>query len=226
MAFERVRETREFGFSGPLPAGRYQGNVWVPASGWVTVSTFFAIAGILAPQITRRLCEDACEEANPSVAYAEWRERLLQGNYILRCLTIYEPGSCPVSFGMRERKRDGAGYFNLVDTREFFTICIQLQKLDRNGLYSQFLDIVGPKGIRLIDGLDFREVRTSSSDYTVRVGGRVRVTKPASTSRDSAISYWETKAFAEPAFRRYVQDARTAISYDHRGKQRFVNRGA
>jgi Fe-S cluster assembly ATPase SufC len=49
------------------------------------------------------------------------------------------------------------------------------QKSDPNNRYNQFIDIVGPRGLRLIDALKFREVRTSSSEYSVRVGGRVEV---------------------------------------------------
>ena len=33
------------------------------------------------------------------------------------------------------------------------------------------MDIVGPKGLRLIDNIRFREITTSSVEYSVRVGG-------------------------------------------------------
>jgi predicted ATP-dependent endonuclease of OLD family len=39
--------------------------------------------------------------------------------------------------------------------------------------YYQFLEIVGPTGLKLIDELYFREVKTSSTEYSVRVGGKV-----------------------------------------------------
>src|SRR6185295_120196 len=46
-----------------------------------------------------------------------------------------------------------------------------------NRRYVQFLEIVGPRGLRLIDGLRFKAVPTSSTDYSVRVGGRVETRK-------------------------------------------------
>jgi ABC-type thiamine transport system ATPase subunit len=49
------------------------------------------------------------------------------------------------------------------------------QKAGTPHRYNQFMDIVGPRGLRLIDGLTFREVQTSSIHYSVRVGGRVEV---------------------------------------------------
>jgi len=39
--------------------------------------------------------------------------------------------------------------------------------------YSQFLDIVGPKGLHLIDHIEFQEIPTSSINYSVQVGGKV-----------------------------------------------------
>jgi predicted ATPase len=35
------------------------------------------------------------------------------------------------------------------------------------------MEIVGPKGLSLIDDLTFREVKSSSTEYSVRVGGKV-----------------------------------------------------
>lgn len=39
--------------------------------------------------------------------------------------------------------------------------------------YSQFLEIVGPKGLHLIDDITFQEIPTSSINYSVQVGGKV-----------------------------------------------------
>ena len=43
--------------------------------------------------------------------------------------------------------------------------------------YDQFMKLVGPKGIGLIDKLKFREINTSTSDYRVMTGGKVRKVK-------------------------------------------------
>lgn len=39
--------------------------------------------------------------------------------------------------------------------------------------YRQFLEIVGPAGLRLVDDIEFEEITTSSINYSVQVGGRV-----------------------------------------------------
>ena len=40
--------------------------------------------------------------------------------------------------------------------------------------YDQFFNIIGPKGIGLIDDLDFKEIKISSMEHKVRSGGKVR----------------------------------------------------
>jgi len=86
------------------------------------------------------------------------------------------PGSCPVSFEIEEEGKTR----RLGRIRGHARILYNMyaaHRSDENGLYKQFMDIVGPSGLRLIDGLSFREVPTSSSDYRVRVGGKVEVRK-------------------------------------------------
>jgi Fe-S cluster assembly ATPase SufC len=84
------------------------------------------------------------------------------------------PGSCPVSFEIeQEGKRHRL--FRLRGHARILYNMYSAQKTDPNHLYRQFMDIVGPRGLRLIDALTFREVPTSSIDYSVRVGGKVEV---------------------------------------------------
>jgi len=82
------------------------------------------------------------------------------------------PGSCPVSFEIeQEGKRHRL--FRLRGHARILYNMYSAQKIDANHQYRQFMDIVGPRGLRLIDALTFREVPTSSIDYSVRVGGKV-----------------------------------------------------
>jgi AAA domain, putative AbiEii toxin, Type IV TA system/AAA ATPase domain len=86
------------------------------------------------------------------------------------------PGLCPVSFeieeeGSRRRLFESRGH-----ARVLYDM-YSAQKGGANDRYEQFMDIVRSRGLRLIDDLKFREVRTSSSEYSVRVGGRVEVRK-------------------------------------------------
>jgi ABC-type lipoprotein export system ATPase subunit len=86
------------------------------------------------------------------------------------------PGNSPTSFQIdregRHRRPSGfAGHKRILYSM------YSAQKADPNHRYQQFVDIVGPKGLRLIDDLTFQEVETSSTDYSVRVGGRVEIRK-------------------------------------------------
>jgi ABC-type lipoprotein export system ATPase subunit len=83
------------------------------------------------------------------------------------------PGNCPASFQIEEeegmRRRLGLSRFRGHEKVLYSMYLAQ----KAGGRYNQFIDIVGKQGLRLIDGLKFREVRTSSVDYSVRVGGKV-----------------------------------------------------
>jgi ABC-type lipoprotein export system ATPase subunit len=85
------------------------------------------------------------------------------------------PGNCPVSFQIEEeegtRRRYGLSRFRGHE-RVLYSM-YSAQKSDSSGKYEQFIDIVGPRGLKLIDDLKFKEYRTSSIDYSVRVGGKL-----------------------------------------------------
>lgn len=84
------------------------------------------------------------------------------------------PGNCPSSFQIEEqeglRRRLRPSRF-----RGHEKVLYSMYSAAKAGSshYAQFLDIIGPHGLRLVDGLKFREVKTSSIDYSVRVGGKV-----------------------------------------------------
>ena len=85
------------------------------------------------------------------------------------------PGTCPASFEIdREGNRLGTSR-----SRGHVKILYNMYSAyrDGNAKYGEFIEIVGPKGLRLIDGLTFRTVPTSSVDHSVRVGGKVEVRK-------------------------------------------------
>jgi ABC-type lipoprotein export system ATPase subunit len=84
------------------------------------------------------------------------------------------PGTSPSSFQIEEE--EGMRRLRLKGFRGHEKVLYSMysaQKADLKHGYSQFIDIVGPSGLQLIDGLTFREVRTSSVDYSVRVGGKI-----------------------------------------------------
>lgn len=82
------------------------------------------------------------------------------------------PGNCPVSFeiekeGMRSRGLKLRGH-------DKFLFDLYKEKKTRSSSYKQFFDIVGPRGINLIDDIEFDARPTSSLEYSVRSGGKVR----------------------------------------------------
>jgi ABC-type lipoprotein export system ATPase subunit len=87
------------------------------------------------------------------------------------------PGTCPASFEIEQGRLrrlyrpGGRGHEKILYSM------YSANKHAPNDRYRQFLEIVGPRGLRLIDDLDFREVKTPSTEYSVRVGGRVEVRK-------------------------------------------------
>jgi ABC-type cobalamin/Fe3+-siderophores transport system ATPase subunit len=81
------------------------------------------------------------------------------------------PANCPVSFELekegkitRATRPTGHGKFlsDLYNSRRH-----------SQARYHQFIDIIGPNGIGLVDEIFFNEIPTSSVHYTVRIGGTV-----------------------------------------------------
>lgn len=86
------------------------------------------------------------------------------------------PSRCPVSFqvetglkAVRASSHRGHGKF-------LFDLFVEYQKRETSN-YDQFLAIIGREGIGLIDKIEFKEILTSSVEYSVRSGGRVRKEK-------------------------------------------------
>jgi hypothetical protein len=84
------------------------------------------------------------------------------------------PGTAPASFQIEEqeglRRRLRPTRFR---GHEKVLYAMYLAAQAESDRYAQFLDIVGRHGLRLVDEIKFREVKTSSADYSVRVGGKV-----------------------------------------------------
>ena len=84
------------------------------------------------------------------------------------------PVSCPSSFEIEEagqRRR----LLRLRGHERVLYDMYSAEQSRKNSGYDRFLDIVGRRGLRLIDNLTFRRVRTSATEYSVRVGGKVEV---------------------------------------------------
>lgn len=85
------------------------------------------------------------------------------------------PANCPVSFEIEKEGSRSRG-LELQGHSKFLFYLYTEYKSESSG-YQQFFDIIGPRGIGLVDNIDFEEILTSSIDYSVKSGGRVRKRK-------------------------------------------------
>jgi ABC-type lipoprotein export system ATPase subunit len=115
----------------------------------------------------------------PGVVIPEWAQSIFatvrkycQGIRYYGASQFTNPGSCPTSFEI-EREGDQRSLHRIRGHAKILAAMYSASKADSGRQYDQFMDIVGPKGLRLIDGLTFRDVKTSSTEYSVRVGGKV-----------------------------------------------------
>lgn len=82
------------------------------------------------------------------------------------------PGTCPTSFEI-EQEGSQLGSPRLRGHAKILYSMYLAQRGHSNLRYKQFIDVVGPSGLGLIDALTFNQFRTSSVDYSVRVGGKI-----------------------------------------------------
>jgi len=85
------------------------------------------------------------------------------------------PSNCPVSFEIEKEGQKSRGRQLRGHAKFLFDLYTEFK--GQSDGYSQFFDIIGPKGIGLIDGIDFRDFPTSSIGYSVRSGGDVKELK-------------------------------------------------
>lgn len=83
------------------------------------------------------------------------------------------PSLCPVSFEIENERNLRLGRRQLIHTKFLVDLHTTLTAKDQS-YYEQFLSIIGPQGIGLIDKLEFKRIPTSSLEYTVRSGGKFR----------------------------------------------------
>ncbi len=83
------------------------------------------------------------------------------------------PSDCPVSFEIEKEGRRRRRLGLKSHSKFLYDIYIEY-KTKETSRYNQFFDIIGPAGIRLVDSISFNEIETSSTDYLVRSGGKVR----------------------------------------------------
>jgi energy-coupling factor transporter ATP-binding protein EcfA2 len=83
------------------------------------------------------------------------------------------PGACPVSFEIEKEGERSRPWRLRGHAGTLYDLYIA-QKGSSHGRYDQFLNIIGSNGIGLVDKIIFREIKTSSTEYSVRVGGKIQ----------------------------------------------------
>jgi ABC-type lipoprotein export system ATPase subunit len=85
------------------------------------------------------------------------------------------PSSCPISFEVEAEGYTGLRRgISIRSSHKIFLYDMYVEYKDKSDAFNEFISIVGPEGIGLIEGLEFKEIETSTSNVSVLTGGRVR----------------------------------------------------
>lgn len=83
-----------------------------------------------------------------------------------------DPSRCPNYFEIDNEGALQTSYSGGGRHRQFLYDLYRAYK-DKKGEYEEFLEIVGKRGIRLIDGISWREVKVLAREVAVRAGGKI-----------------------------------------------------
>ncbi len=81
------------------------------------------------------------------------------------------PGNCPISFEVEGESELRRGISITGHKRFLYDLYQEFRA--KSEKYSEFMSIVGDEGIGLVQAIDFNEIQTSLSNYSVMAGGRV-----------------------------------------------------
>jgi predicted ATPase len=81
------------------------------------------------------------------------------------------PSNCPISFEVEGDSRRRTGISISGHKRLLYDIYNEYR--NESATYNEYIEIVGPNGIGLVDSIEFSEIKTSSSTFSVMTGGKV-----------------------------------------------------
>lgn len=82
------------------------------------------------------------------------------------------PANCPISFEVEGDNTRRTG-ISITGHKKYLYDMYQ-EKRRNSDSYQEFYDLVGPAGIGLVEAIEFKEIETSSSNYSVLTGGQVK----------------------------------------------------
>lgn len=85
------------------------------------------------------------------------------------------PSNCPISFEVEAEGYTGLRRgISIRSTHKALLYDLYIAYKEQSDSYNEYLSIVGPDGIGLIDNIEFKEIQTSTSTVSVLTGGRVK----------------------------------------------------
>ena len=85
------------------------------------------------------------------------------------------PSSCPISFEVEAQGYNGIRRgISIRNSHKTLLYDMYLEFKNKSDSYNEFNSIVGPEGIGLVDSLEFKEIKTSSSRVSVLTGGKIK----------------------------------------------------
>ena len=94
---------------------------------------------------------------------------LIRGINYYNASQFTNPSRCPVSFEVARGRR-----FSTRSRGDYVQFLHDMYDARQSDSYNRFFEVVGPGGTGLVDGIEFNEIPTSSIEYKVRTGGKVR----------------------------------------------------
>ena len=112
---------------------------------------------------------------NPEMVYGAINEvvKFIQGLSYYSASQFTNPSNCPVSFEV-EGELGGIRRGISIEGHKKLLYDMYQSFQRKSDLFSEFMEIVGVNGIGLVENIDFKEIKTSSSNYRVQTGGKVR----------------------------------------------------
>lgn len=97
--------------------------------------------------------------------------RLVNGISYYSASQFTNPGSCPISFEVEVDAKRRTGISITGHKRLLYDM--YQESRGATDAYAEFKSLVGPEGIGLVEEIEFKEIETSSSNYSVMTGGKV-----------------------------------------------------